>query len=504
MMNVLSVENMRKSDAATITAGVPGRELMERAAHAIFESGVWEPPIAIICGSGNNAGDGYALALILKETLLECTVFCIYDKFSEDGKYYYDKCVEQGVNIVTAAEIEKSGGLISSDLAGFNSIVDCLLGTGFRGEVRPELIDVMDAINGTNAFVTSVDINSGLNGDTGMASHCVLSNLTISIGCFKPGHFLNMAKDVMQEKTNRTIGIEPVDKPYKLIEQIDVKEALGGRRNFSNKGTYGYAALIGGSTRYSGSIRLAFYANSAMRSGAGVVKVAVPSSLSNIVSAQILESTLFPLTEDIPGNAGFYPDEIDELISNVRTVAFGMGIGLEEGASQILVHLLKNFKGTLIVDADGLTLLSRLDRKILRSRKEVTVLTPHLAEFARLTGLDKNKILSDPIGIAKEYASDTGTIVLLKGPSTIITDGDTVYISDRGCPGMATAGSGDVLSGVIAATCSYMDDKCFASAIASYINGRAGEIAAAQYGDVSMIASDTAFAIADAVYLCQM
>ncbi|MBO4890339.1 MAG: NAD(P)H-hydrate epimerase, partial [Lachnospiraceae bacterium] len=479
MLDVLSVDNMRKSDAATIAAGTPGRELMMRAARGVYEcvkeqnGGRWNAPVAIVCGSGNNAGDGYALALLLHEAGIDCTVFCVYDRFSEDGKYYYDKCVEAGVKIggmgigdgsefsfspVSQSPFDSNQKMRIQNRPRFpfpfNTIVDCLLGTGFKGEVRPELKGVIEAINTSGAYVVSVDINSGLNGDTGMAETCVRSDLTVSVGGFKPGHFLNMAKDVMKDKVNVDIGIRPVDEPYKLIESEDVAAVLGTRSNYSNKGTYGYTALIGGSTRYSGAIRLAYLANAAMRSGAGVVKVALPSSLVHDVAPHILESTLFPLSYtrvmSTKGEAGlnredavvdYVPNEIDELISNVRTVAFGMGIGTGEGAAKILTHLLTKFSGTLIIDADGLTLLSRTDRDVIRNSSAKIVLTPHIKEFSRLTGKEIPQILEDPIGAACEYAKDVNAVVLLKGPSTIVTNGEMVYITNRGCAGMATAGS---------------------------------------------------------------
>ena len=190
----------------------------------------------------------------------------------------------------------------------------------------------------------------------------------------------------------------------------------------------------------------------------------------------------------------YVPEEIDELIANVKTVAFGMGIGTGEGAAKILEHLITKYAGTLIIDADGLTILSqmyRADREMIAKKKCRLVLTPHIKEFSRLAGKEISEILEDPTGEAKALAKDIGAVVLLKGPSTVITDGECVYLTDRGCAGMATAGSGDVLSGIMASTCSYVDDKCLAAAAAAYINGAAGELAEEKHGAISMIASDT-------------
>ena len=501
---------MRKSDAHTIVSGTPGRELMMRAAKGVFENAEWKPPVGIVCGSGNNAGDGYALALCLTEAGIDCDVICVYDRYSEDGRYYYDKCLDAGIRILMWPDADGNDteeDRVRNPLETYNTIVDCLLGTGFSGAVRDDLAGVIRTINETAKYTISVDINSGLNGDTGMADLCVVSDLTVSVGGFKPGHFLNMAKDVMKSKVNCDIGIEPVEEPYHLVEASDVASVLGKRLNFSNKGTYGYVALIGGSLKYSGAIRLAYLANAAMRSGAGVVKVAIPSSISHDVIPHILESTIFPLS-DADGEVRYIQSEIDELTKNVRTVAFGMGIGTGDGARDILQHLLKTYTGTLIVDADGLTLLSRMEREQIRDRNCGLVLTPHIKEFSRLTGLDISIIQEDPIGHARSYAGEIGAVVLLKGPSTIVTDGEKVYITDRGCPGMATAGSGDVLSGIIASLFSITEeaptstssvspchDRCTITTYAAYINGAAGELASEEYGDISMIASDTVAAI---------
>nr|MCR5672969.1 NAD(P)H-hydrate dehydratase [Lachnospiraceae bacterium] len=263
-----------------------------------------------------------------------------------------------------------------------------------------------------------------------------------------------------------------------------------------------------------------------------------PSSIVHDVAPHILESTIFPLSDhevmstktgaDIVASdnenssdetvgtrevqVGYVPGEIDELISNVKTVAFGMGIGTKEGAKAILFHLLDKFGGTLIIDADGLNILAKFDRQTIRRSACDIVLTPHIKEFSRLCGLDVEKIQEDPIETAKDYAKDTNTTVLLKGPSTVVTDGDRVFITDRGCAGMATAGSGDVLSGIAAAVCAYgrrktssgyEKDNCMAAAVSAYINGAAGELAQERYGDISMTAGDTVSFIPDIIKVLQ-
>lgn len=482
MIQVFSVENMRKSDAQTIANGISGRDLMFRAGKAVFERVDWKAPVAVICGFGNNAGDGYVLSKLLHESDIRCDVILIEEKFSEEGAFYFNLCKTVGV------PVKIWNGNI--DLSGYSTIVDCIFGTGFKGSVTGRVKSVIERINRSGSYVVSVDINSGLNGDSGIGDLYVKSDLTLSIGGFKSGHFLNMAKDVMKKKINCDIGIKPADKTYGLLEYDDLREFFSDRANYSNKGTYGYIALIGGSKKYSGAIRLAAMANAAMRSGAGVVKVALPDSLYRDLIPLILESTVYPLSDN-DGEIEFCADEISSFISGVRTIAFGMGIGVTDETAKLLDYLLKNYKGTLIVDADGLTLLSQTDRRVVEEAECKLILTPHVKEFSRLTKMTIDEILSSPVQNAEQFAKNTGAILLLKGPTTIVTDGEKTYMVDAGCSGMATAGSGDVLSGILAAVCAYASDLLFGAAASAFVNGKAGEIAQEEFTSVSMIASDT-------------
>ena len=482
MIKVLSVDNMRRSDAFTIANYTASKELMFRAGKGVFESVNWKAPVAIVCGSGNNAGDGYVIANLLKESNISCEIILLSEKFSEDGSYYYAICKEKGI----PAKIWDP----TIDLSKFATIVDCIFGTGFKGIVRGCARELIELINSSGAYVVSVDINSGLNGDNGIAELCVHSDITVSIGGFKTGHVLNMAKDVMKEKVNCDIGIEPVDKTYCLIEAEDIKEIFQKRHNYSDKSSFGYVALIGGSRKYTGAVRLAEMANAAMRSGSGVVKLAIPSALYPIIAPGVLESTLFPLSDN-GEEIVLYEKEVSELISNVKTAAFGMGVGTSDGASQVLEYLLEHFNGKLIVDADGLTLLSKVGKDRIDHSKCSLVLTPHMKEFSKLTGRKIDDILNNPIVAAEEFAKQNHVVLLLKGTSTIITDGDRTYLVDAGCAGMATAGSGDVLAGILSAVLAYSSDVLLGTAAAAYINGKAGKLAQERRGSVSMVASDT-------------
>ena len=271
MTGILSVRDMRESDAKTIAAGTPGTELMARAGKAIFAAADWKPPVAVVCGTGNNAGDGYVLALELQKNGVPCTVFPLAEKWSADGRYYYDKCLAAGVEIRLPDD--------APDFSAYGSVADCIFGTGFSGAVTGRAKAAIEAINRSGAYVVSADINSGLSGDGGMAETAVASDLTVSVGAFQPGHFLNMAKDLMKHKVCVDIGITPAVPPMRLLEAADLSAAFPERKNFSNKSTYGYVGLVGGSARYIGAVKLAALANAAVRGGAGVVKLAAPKSL---------------------------------------------------------------------------------------------------------------------------------------------------------------------------------------------------------------------------------
>ena len=490
MQTIMTVKAMRESDQRTIAGGVSGRELMRRAAGQLYENVHWCGRTEIVCGAGNNAGDGYALAELMHAANLPCRVIRLSDQCSSDGAYYLNRCIQAGVPVIPWTE-----DLVFNECA---TIVDCIWGTGFHGSPAGVERSAIERINQSRARVVSVDINSGLNGENGMADLCVHSDLTISIGHFQPGHFLNRAKDVMKRKIAVDIGISPLDTHLRLAETEDFADLFAPRPNDAHKGSWGYMALIGGSERYSGAIRLAAMANAAMRSGAGVARVVMPRGLYHDLLPLVLESTLFPLS-DRNGTLTFRENELREAVAGTRAVAFGMGIGISDDGQKALSWLMAHYPGRLVVDADGLTMLASLPREVIASAAGPRILTPHIGEFSRLTGKSAGEILSDPIANAEEYASTTGSIVLLKGPTTIITDGQETWLTDRGCAGMATAGSGDVLSGILTALLCRAADPLRGTAAAAFIHGWAGELAQERMGSIAMTASDTAARVPEVV-----
>ena len=210
-VKVVSVETMRKSDAWTIANKIPSKELMRRAGEGIFAAGKWPAPVGIVCGKGNNAGDGFVAAACMAGAGIDCGIILLSEDFSEDGRYYYDIAMALGIPSVKWEKIGPEG------LKKYNSILDCIFGTGFSGEPREPYKSAIEVINGSGAYVVSADINSGLNGDTGLGETFVRSDLTVSIGDFKPGHFKGLAKEAMKSRVNIDIGIEIIG-GYEYIE----------------------------------------------------------------------------------------------------------------------------------------------------------------------------------------------------------------------------------------------------------------------------------------------
>ena len=235
-----------------------------------------------------------------------------------------------------------------------------------------------------------------------------------------------------------------------------------------------------------------------MHSGAGVVRLCVPNSIVNGVLPYILESTLYPLSDN-NGNVAFNKEEIDTLISSSKVIAIGMGLGQKGENEKIISYIINNYKGILIIDADGLNTLSKMDIVINNAPCKI-VLTPHLKEFERLSKIPMQEVNEKPITYSENYAKENNVILLLKGTSTIVTNGENTYLINTGCPGMATGGSGDVLSGILSGICASNNATLIENVVAgTYINGLAGEIASEENCDISMSAYDTANCVKKAI-----
>ena len=273
----------------------------------------------------------------------------------------------------------------------------------------------------------------------------------------------------------------------KIIEIKDIKNLFKERNSESNKGDFGKVGIYGGSIEYSGALKLSYLSLSSLRSGCGISRVLIKKEVLPLIGSNILEETLciLPSFDD-----NFY-DKLWDYIKDLDSLAFGMGLGNDKHLEEVLEYLIENYTGNLIIDADGLNTLSRMDLNVLNKRKCNILLTPHLKEFSRLCNKTIDEIKKDSITLVKEFASTYRVSVLLKGHTTFISNGTDTYLVETGTPGMATAGSGDVLSGILAGLLAYLDFNLLTVAAGVLLNGIAGCLAEEDNTDISMIASDT-------------
>ena len=278
-----------------------------------------------------------------------------------------------------------------------------------------------------------------------------------------------------------------------------LKEIFKEREKDSHKGTYGYVGIIGGCMEYTGAIKLANMSSTALRAGCGVVRVIVPKSIETSIAPYLLEQTIFPIENNEEQKMKFNKEEIDKALDKLKAVAIGMGWGKGRDNEKILEYILKTKEIPCVIDADGLNTLSQMNLDILQKTKCKVILTPHSKEFERLSKIPIETIKENAIELARDFASKYQVILLLKGSTTIVTDGTTTYLVKRGCPGMATAGSGDVLSGVLVGMLGYHEPTVKTVTAGSYLAGMAGELAQEKYTDISMKASDTIEMIPEAI-----
>lgn len=284
-----------------------------------------------------------------------------------------------------------------------------------------------------------------------------------------------------------------------VLTEKDISPLFPKRPENAHKGNFGYVGLLGGSPEYSGAVKLSDLALSALRAGAGVARLIIPEGLFQAVSPYILESTLYLLPDGGSGRLVFSEKEISNATKNLASLAFGMGVGQSDETLKTAQYLLTSFENTLILDADALNALAASDKAELKARKFPTILTPHVKEMSRLSGISVDEILEKPQETAENFAREYNVVVLLKGHITYITDGTKTYAVKRGSAGMATGGSGDVLSGIIAGLCGFVKDPLLAAAAGAFINGTAGEKAANAVGEYGMLPSDTVNYIAETV-----
>ena len=284
----------------------------------------------------------------------------------------------------------------------------------------------------------------------------------------------------------------------KVIEKEDIKCLFPKRDENSHKGNFGYVGIIGGCIEYSGAVKLANLSTSSLVSGAGVVRLIIPKEIEVSVMPYLLEQTLFPI-ESKNGHMLFDENVIDKALEKLKALAIGMGWGESIDNEKILKYILETKDIPIVIDADGLNTLAKMDKSILNKTNCKVILTPHLKEFSRISGYSLEEIENNKEKLATDFAKEYNVILLLKGHKTIVTNGEETYLVNRGCSGMATAGSGDVLSGILVGILGYNEPNVLTIAGGAYLAGLAGELAQKNSNDISMKASDTISKIPEAI-----
>jgi ADP-dependent NAD(P)H-hydrate dehydratase / NAD(P)H-hydrate epimerase len=487
-------EGMRAADSWAIEERrIPSLELMEAAGAAVAEAGAEVAtggPARIVCGKGNNGGDGLVAARQLAATGFDVETLLLWPagELSPDAGANLER-LDGAVREVAADEV-------AAALAGAGVVVDAIFGTGFSGAPRAPADAAIEAINGCGAPVVAADVASGVDAASGeVAGAAVEADVTVSFHAAKLGHWIEPGKGRRGELRVAAIGIPdgaPAAPAAGLIG--DRVLALPRRREAgSTKFTSGEVVVIGGSRGLTGAPSMA--AQAAARAGAGYATVAVPADLEPIFEAKLTEV----MSRGFDGAAGRLAtadaDAIAEATGRAGAVALGPGLGRADDSLELARRLATAIAAPLVVDADGLN--AHAERlSALAGRPAPTVLTPHAGELGRLLGRESSEIGAHRLASAREAAERSAAVVVLKGDDTIVAAGERVAIARGGAPALATAGTGDVLSGVIAALLARGLEPFAAACAAVHAHQRAGRIAAERIGlTESVVATDVISAL---------
>jgi ADP-dependent NAD(P)H-hydrate dehydratase / NAD(P)H-hydrate epimerase len=497
LLGLSTAERMQKTDMAAIQGiGIPGSHLMERAGVAVAEHVIdrYEPEeVVVLAGKGNNGGDGFVVARELSNAGIEVTVFTLVpiSEYGGDAKLNLEILQRLGVDVreaFAASGVPVDEVPILLEMA--DVIVDAIFGTGFTGAAKGTAAAAIELINEAPGAVVSVDIASGVGAGTGTVhGPAVMADLTVALHAAKVGHFVTPGGAFSGEVVIAPIGIPPAcdrQTDVWLLSANGVQPLLVPKGALDHKRSVGTVLIVGGSRGMTGAAHMT--AMAALRSGAGLVHVAVPEGAG--------ADKPFPeiITVEVPGAEGQFAlagrNALFEEAKRLKAVAVGPGFGRVDEA-QLLVRSLVELDRPLVLDADALYALG--DRpELLCERARPTVITPHEGELARLVGLTPDDIAARRLETARSAAQRSGATVLLKGEATIVADpSGAVYVTSTGNPGLATPGTGDVLTGVIAAQLAKGLSGTDAACLGAYVHGLAADLAAErEVGTEGMIASD--------------
>ncbi len=500
---VVTAEEMQAVDNYTIeTLNIIGRVLMENAGRAVFGEirGRWSPlpgkRAVVLCGKGNNGGDGFVVARYLQETGVACEI-CLVGTTGDvrgDAAANYLTLMRLGLAVREITDLETLPDLRQADF-----IVDALLGTGVRGPLQGLMAQIVARINESGRPVIAIDLPTGMNTDTGeVAGPCVKARLTVTIGCRKQGLLFSPGREHAGELVVAEIGFpeaafrQAAEQNAKLATFLLAGEVLSRwlpvRPPNAFKNRVGQILVIAGSAGFGGAARMT--AVSTLRAGAGLVVLAAPSSLLPSLEAATAEVIKLPLLEEGGAISAAAVEQLQSRLQWAEVIAIGPGLGTAEGAKRVVRHILAEYSGTIVLDADALNVLAG-QQEIVRRAAGKIILTPHPGELSRLTGANKAAIAVNPVAIARQTAEELGQVLVLKGaPTVVASPTGEVFINSTGNAGMATGGSGDVLTGIIAGLAGQSLDPLRAALLGVYVHGLAGDLARDKLGEWSMLAGD--------------
>ena len=517
-MKILNASQMQRIDRLTTERyGVPSLTLMENAGQGVVDflarnySPLDNHRIAILCGRGNNGGDGLVVARLLRQRLLKPRVLLLADSAGVrgDAAINLQRLAASGPpEIVATPEAWRE---VYPTLEGATLLVDALLGTGLTRPLEGFLLEVVRDLNRLSPApaVVAIDLPSGLSADTGsVVGECIRADASVTFTAPKRAHVLPPACERVGEFVVHDIGTpdeamkSDASLKLNLTTPADLAWIAKPRRPDAHKGNFGHVLVIAGSVGKTGAAAMAALA--ALRAGAGLVTVATPKSALPIVAGLGLEFMTASLPETESGNIALQAvDEklMEQLLAGKSLIAIGPGIGGAPETAEFVRELVRDTDLPMVIDADGLNALAG-SLKCLAGRRRVRVLTPHPGEMARLAGRSAAEIQSDRIEAATSFAAEHQVHLVLKGFRTLVADpGGAVWVNPTGNPGMAKGGTGDVLTGLVAGLLAGFHDRPVTEVVAAavYVHGLAGDLAAAEVGEISMLAGDLLERVPDAL-----
>ena len=513
-MRVLNAAQMRDADRQTIDEiGIPSMVLMENAGRQVVAAleaaydDLSDRHVAVLCGPGNNGGDGFVIARTLHQRGVEVSVFIIATiaAIKGDARLNLEILGRLGLTTVEISDAQ-SWDLHFSEISQCELIVDAIFGTGLKSPLAGMLETVAADVNASGIPVVAVDLPTGLSADHAEPiGECLRAAITVTLAAPKLPLVLPPGEALAGSIVVADIGIPPevldnlAGPRIELLTRESMREMLTPRESDSHKGDYGHVLVIAGSRGKTGAAHLA--AVGALRSGAGLVSVATPQSAQPIVAAMGAEYMTVPLEESGDGTvAAGALEKVLELEQDV--IAAGPGLGLDSNVTVFVQELVARTQSPLVLDADALNALASDPDRLQNTGEGARpiVITPHPGEMARLVNTSVDEVQSSRLDVARDFAVQHQIYVVLKGYRTLIATPDgKVFINPLGNPGMATGGTGDVLTGVLAAWLAQLLDAEAACKIAVYLHALAGDLTEADEGEVAMTAGDLAAHLGDAV-----